>query len=103
MFLVKGVLKICSKFIGEHPCRSVISIKLLCECCNSWLIVLGTVLKFSILNNFRGPGYASGRTGLLFKSCSVKFRTSRPEVFSKKRCSDKFRKIHKKTPVPESF
>ena len=28
MFLVKDVLKICSKFTGEHPCRSVISIKL---------------------------------------------------------------------------
>ena len=28
MFLVKCVLKICSKFTGEHPCRSVISIKL---------------------------------------------------------------------------
>ena len=25
MFLGKGVLKICSKFTGEHPCRSVIS------------------------------------------------------------------------------
>ena len=24
----KGVLKICGKFTGEHPCRSVISIKL---------------------------------------------------------------------------
>ena len=28
MFFGKGVLKICSKFTGEHPCRSVISIKL---------------------------------------------------------------------------
>ena len=28
MLLVKGVLKICSKFTGEHPCRSVISINL---------------------------------------------------------------------------
>ena len=28
VFLVKGVLKMCSKFTGEHPCRSVISIKL---------------------------------------------------------------------------
>ena len=28
MFLRKGVLKICSKFIGGHPFRSVISIKL---------------------------------------------------------------------------
>ena len=29
-FLRKGMLKICTKFTGEHPCRSVISIKLLC-------------------------------------------------------------------------
>ena len=28
-FLREGVLKICSKFTGEYPCRSVISIKLL--------------------------------------------------------------------------
>ena len=28
MFLGKGVLKICSIFTREHPCRSVISIKL---------------------------------------------------------------------------
>ena len=28
VFLVKGVLKICSKFTEEHPCRSVIPIKL---------------------------------------------------------------------------
>ena len=28
VFLVKGVLKICSKFTGEHPYRSAISIKL---------------------------------------------------------------------------
>ena len=31
VFLRKGVLKICSKFTGEDPCRSVISIKLLCN------------------------------------------------------------------------
>ena len=29
VFLEKGVLKICSKFTGKDPCRSVISIKLL--------------------------------------------------------------------------
>ena len=29
VFLEKGVLKICSKFTGEHPCQSAISIKLL--------------------------------------------------------------------------
>ena len=31
VFLKKGVLKICSKLTGKHPCRSVISIKLLCN------------------------------------------------------------------------
>ena len=29
VFLGKGVLRICSKFTGEHQCQSVISIKLL--------------------------------------------------------------------------
>ena len=29
VFLGKDVLKICSKFVGEHSCRSAISIKLL--------------------------------------------------------------------------
>ena len=28
VFLRKGVPKICGKFTGEHPCRSVISVKL---------------------------------------------------------------------------
>ena len=31
VFLGKGVLKICSKFTEEHPCRSAISKKLLCN------------------------------------------------------------------------
>ena len=30
-FLGKDVLKKCSKFTGEHPCRSVISVTLLCN------------------------------------------------------------------------
>ena len=31
VFLENGVLKIYSKFTGEYPCQSVISIKLLCN------------------------------------------------------------------------
>ena len=31
VLFAKVILKICSKFTGEHPCRSVISIKLLCD------------------------------------------------------------------------
>ena len=41
MFLRKGVLKICSKYTGEHPYRSAISIKL------PWKLV---PLKYSILH-----------------------------------------------------
>ena len=36
VFLGKAVLKICSKFTGEHPCRSAISIKLLCFALSKW-------------------------------------------------------------------
>ena len=31
MFLRKGILKICGKFTGEHPCRGAISVKFLCN------------------------------------------------------------------------
>ena len=31
VLLVKGVLKICSEFTGEHLCRNVISVELLCN------------------------------------------------------------------------
>ena len=31
MFLGKALLETCSKFTGEHPCRSATSIKLLCN------------------------------------------------------------------------
>ena len=31
VFLGKGGLEICSKYSGEYPCRSMISIKLLCS------------------------------------------------------------------------
>ena len=31
VFLGKGALKTCSKFTGEHPCRSVTSMKVICN------------------------------------------------------------------------
>ena len=49
VFLVKGVLKICSKFTGEHPCRNVISRKLQAI---SHLVILcnfSTFLRFVLL------------------------------------------------------
>ena len=57
VFLEKGVLKICSKFTGEHPCRSVISMKLQSNfieitfrhgCCNVNLLL---IFRTSFLKN----------------------------------------------------
>ena len=45
MFLGKGVLKICSKFIEEKPCRSEILIKLLKPKCGFNKVALATLLK----------------------------------------------------------
>ena len=53
VFLGKGLLKICSKFTGEHPCQSAISIKLLCN-------LIGIALRYgcspvNLLHIFRTP------------------------------------------------
>ena len=37
------------------------------------------------------------------RNSSINIQKQPPEVFYKKRCSDKFHKIHRKTPVSESF
>ena len=47
LFLGKGVVKICSKFTGEHPCQSAISIKLLCTLKVVFTLIL---LQFFILS-----------------------------------------------------
>ena len=52
-FLRKIVLKICSKFTEDHPCRSVISIKLIC---NFIVITLRHCCSpVNFLNIFRTP------------------------------------------------
>ena len=60
VFLGKGVLKICSKFTGEHPCWSVILITLLCNfteialqhwCCFSIGVALLWVATSECLTN----------------------------------------------------
>ena len=48
VFLGKGVLKICCKFSGEHPCRSLISRKLLFE-----FILQHGCSPVNLLHNFR--------------------------------------------------
>ena len=54
VFSRKGVLKICSRFTGEHPCRSAISIKLLCN------FIVGVVVETNKL-----PVLVSGGGGVI--------------------------------------
>ena len=53
VFLGKGALKICSKFTGEHPCRSAISIKLLCNFIE--IARRHGCSPINLLHNFRTP------------------------------------------------
>ena len=94
VFCEKGVLKICSKYTGEHPCRNVISIKLLCT--------LPWVFSVNLLHFFRIPFPKNTCRGLfLYPATSMKERTP-TQVFS-----DEFCKVIKapflKTPPGNCF
>ena len=72
VFLGKGVLKICSKFTGEHSHWSVFSL----SCSATPLIsqmCISQKVKVAI------------------------FRSSHPEVFFKKRCSESMQQIYRRT------
>ena len=69
LLLGKGVLKICSKFAEEHPCRSEISKKLLCK-------FLEITLRYgcspvTLLHIFRAPFLKNTSGWLLVKSIMV--------------------------------
>ena len=70
MFLGKGVLKICSKFTGEHPCRSAISIKLLCNFIE--ITLWHGCSPVSLLHIFRTPSLKNTRGHLLLKKFRAK-------------------------------
>ena len=61
--LRKSVLKIGSKFIGEHPCRSAISINLLCSFIEVALQHGRSPVNF--MHIFRPPFYKNTSGGLL--------------------------------------
>ena len=60
VFLGKGILKTCSKFTGEHPCLSVISIKLLIE-----ITLRHGCSPVNLLHIFRTPFHKSTSGRLL--------------------------------------
>ena len=69
VFLGKGVLKICCKFTGEHPCRSAISIKFQS---NFIEIALWHGCSFvNLLHIFRTPFPKNTSGGLLLKLITV--------------------------------
>ena len=51
--LGKDVLKICSKFTGEHPCVTVISVKLLCNVIE--ITLQHECSSINLLHIFRAP------------------------------------------------
>ena len=65
MFSEKGVLKICRKFTGEHPCGSVISIKSLCSFIE--IALLYGCLPVNLLHIFRALFLKNTTGGLLLK------------------------------------
>ena len=75
VFLRKGFLKICSKFTGEHPCRSAILLKL-----TSSFIEIGLrhgVSPVNLLHIFRitSPKNTSGRLPLKADNFEVFIKT----------------------------
>ena len=69
VFLGKGVLKICSKFAGEHLCWSVISIKLLCNFIK--ITLRHGCYPVNFLHIFRTPFSKNTSGGLLLDSLTT--------------------------------
>ena len=70
MFLEKAVLKRCSKFTGEHPCRSVISIKLQSNFIESTL--WHGCCPVNLLHIFRRTAFSKNTSGgLLLESVAA--------------------------------
>ena len=75
VFLGKGILKICSKFTGEHTCRSAISIKLLCNFIE--IALRHGCSPVNLLHIFRTPFLKTTSGWLLLKEdFSIIFSTS---------------------------
>ena len=84
MFLGKYVLKICSKFTGEHPRRSAISIKLLCNFIENTL--RHGCSPVNLLHIFRRPVPKNTCGGLILtvKGWGGFFLCKAPDILKKK-------------------
>ena len=73
VLLRKGVLKICSKWTGEHPCRSAISINLLCNFIE--IALRHGRSPVNLLHVFRTPFLKNNSRRLLLTLSLRKFQT----------------------------
>ena len=98
-FLGKGVLKICSKFTGEHSCRNAISIKLLCNFIE--ITLRHGRSPVNLLHIFRTP-FLKSTSGRLFVSLLYQwfhdfwwqnFQTSTPSSWDGNNLSTKERVV----------
>ena len=78
VFLGKGVQKICSKFTGENPCRSVISKKLLSNFIE--ITPRHECSPVNLLNIFRTPFYKNTSGGVLLTKHEYTESMSIPNV-----------------------
>ena len=103
VFLGKGILKICSKLAGEHPCRSGISTKLLCNIIE--ITHWHGCSPVNLLHIFKAPFPKNTSRRLLLTAVHTKpfssHKGSRSHVLQN-RHSWKFCGIHRKTLVLES-
>ena len=82
------------KYIEQMFCKKISSVKnsLFCAALSSLLVIIVIALLQQL--HFRG-------TFRPMSNIYNKAEKQAPEMFCKKRCSQKFRKINRKTPVPE--
>ena len=73
MSLGKGILKICSKFTGEHSCRSEISVKLICKCIE--ITLWHGCTPANLLHIFRTTFPKDIHEGLLLEVCPTQLRS----------------------------
>ena len=79
VFLRKRVPKICSKFTGEHQCRRVISIKLLCNIIE--ITIRYACSLVNLLHIFRTPFNKGTSGGLLVITVNSEFHCNVSSCF----------------------
>ena len=119
VFLGKDVRKICSKFTGEHLCRSVISIKLQSKFIE--ITIRHGCSPVNLLHIFRTPFPENTSEGMLLvfllnesspQSSLTQYKLQLGSLISRvqkqrsrgvlqKRCSENVQPIYRRTPMPK--